>query len=179
MDLTTTLACMPAPYRRLPNLVLALVSLALLSGCGTLPAPPPKPTDIPGPLSTNPLQQASVTPAPSAAAPLLVATGPTITGIASWYGVGCGGGHRTCDGEVFTGDAMTAASHTIPLGTRVRVALVDDPSHFIIVRVNDYMPRRGRVLDLSRAAAARLGMISEGVARVSVEPVVEVADNTP
>lgn len=182
MELTTTLACKPAHSHRRPKLALALLSLAVLSGCGTLPLHSPKASDIAVPAGmspTNRFQQASALPLPPPAAPVLVATGKTITGVASWYSVGCGGGHRTCTGEEFTGDAMTAASHTIPLGTRVRVALVDDPSRFIVVRVDDYMPRRGRVLDLSRAAAQQLGMLSAGVARVSVEPVVEVADNTP
>ena len=182
MELTTTLACKPDPNHRRPKLILALLSLALLSGCGTLNLPPAKPTDLPVPAGMaqpNSLKQVSALSVPSPAAPVLLATGRAITGVASWYSVGCGGGHRTCTGAYFNGDEMTAASHTIPLGTRVRVALADDPSRSIVVRVNDYMPYRGRILDLSRAAAEKLGIISEGIARVRVQPVVEVADNTP
>ena len=179
MEPTTTLACTSTLNHRLPNLVLALVSVVLLSGCEPLPLPPPEPTDlaVPAGMSQNPFASAAPLPLPPPAAPVLLATGPTITGVASWYSVGCGGTHRTCTGEDFTGEEMTAASHTIPLGTRVRVALADDPSRFIVVRVDDYMPRRGRILDLSKAAAQQLGIVSAGVARVSVEPIIEVADN--
>lgn len=108
-------------------------------------------------------------------APTFLATGATMTGIASWYGEGPGL-HRTCSGQRFNGEDMTAASHTIPLGTRVRVALIGDQSRSIIVRVNDCMGRNGRMLDLSRAAAQRLGIISAGVAQVSVTPVTLLAD---
>jgi rare lipoprotein A len=94
-------------------------------------------------------------------------------GTASWYRPGPGL-HRTCTGEVFTGNGMTAASHTIPVGTQVRVALLDDDSRSIVVRVDDCMPRGRRILDLSEGAAARLGLVSLGVARVTVTPVMLV-----
>lgn len=93
-------------------------------------------------------------------------------GTASWYRPGPGL-HRTCTGEAFTGSAMTAASHTIPVGTQVRVALLDD-SRSIVVRVNDCMPRGRRILDLSEDAATQLGLMSMGVARVTVTPVMLV-----
>lgn len=110
------------------------------------------------------------------ATPETIAIGPAITGIASWYEPGRGL-HRTCDGQIFTGNGMTAASHSIPLGTRVLVALLGNAKRSVIVRVNDCMPREGRVLDLSRAAAQQLGIIAAGVAQVRVTPVVMVADN--
>lgn len=170
MELTITPARAPAPHRRFVAVSLSLLLMGGLSACATQPTSPVAQTHA------NVEAQALPLPPP---APTLLAEGPSMTGIASWYSVGCGGGHRTCTGQRFTGQQMTAASHTIPLGTLVRVARVNDPSRFIIVRVNDYMPRRGRILDLSKAAAQQLGMISAGIARVSVEPVVELADNAP
>lgn len=107
---------------------------------------------------------------------MLVANGPALTGTASWYSVGPGL-HRTCSGQVFNGASMTAASHSIPLGTDVRVALLGEADRSVVVRVNDCMPREGRILDLSRAAAQQLGIIASGVAEVSVTPVVFLADN--
>lgn len=85
--------------------------------------------------------------------------------------------HRTCSGQIFNGTSMTAASHSIPLGTQVRVALLGDTSHSVVVRVNDCMPREGRILDLSRAAAVQLGILNAGIAEVSVTPVITLADN--
>jgi rare lipoprotein A len=68
---------------------------------------------------------------------------------------------------------MTAASHSIPLGTRVRVTLPDE-SRSIIVLVNDCMPRGHRILDLSEGAAEQLGLVNMGVAHVTVTPVMLV-----
>ena len=96
-----------------------------------------------------------------------------MTGTASWYRPGPGL-HRTCTGDHFTGWGMTAASHTIPLGTRVRVALLGDASRSVVVKVDDCMPRGHRILDLSEGAAEELGVVSMGVARVSVTPVMLV-----
>lgn len=168
MDLTLPTASAPASRNRL--LAVSLLFVGGLSACTMQPTAPVTQA------RANVEEQALPLPPP---APTLLAEGPSMTGIASWYSVGCGGEHRTCTGQRFTGRQMTAASHTIPLGTLVRVALINDPSRFIVVRVNDYMPRRGRILDLSKAAAQQLGMISAGVARVRVEPVVELADNAP
>ena len=96
-----------------------------------------------------------------------------MTGTASWYTAGPGL-HRTCTGDRFTGMGMTAASHTIPLGTRVRVALLDDTSRSIVVRVDDCMPHGRRILDLSEGAAEELGIMSAGIAQVRVTPVMLV-----
>ena len=71
---------------------------------------------------------------------------------------------------------MTAASPSIPVGTRVRVSLADDgqDDRSIIVRVNDCMPHGHRILDLSEGAAAQLGLVNLGVAEVNVTPVMLV-----
>lgn len=90
------------------------------------------------------------------------------TGIASYYGHKFHG-RKTSSGEVFNMWAMTAAHTTIPLNAKVRVTnLLNGKS--VVVRINDHGPHaRGRVIDLSRAAAAQIGMIEKGTARVNVE----------
>lgn len=147
--------------------VMAILAAGLLSACAMQPTPPQ---------TSNNAAVSQLLPLPPPAAPELLATGPAVNGTASWYGVGAGL-HRTCSGQVFNGTTMTAASHSIPLGTQVRVALLGDASHSIVVRVNDCMPREGRILDLSRAAAVELGILDAGVAEVSVTPVIMLADN--
>jgi rare lipoprotein A len=92
-----------------------------------------------------------------------VAFGRPFTGDASWYG-GSFQGRRTANGERFDTHDLTAASRTLPFGTRVRVCRRD---RCVVVRINDRGPYVGsRVLDLSKAARDRLG--SFGVARVTV-----------
>ncbi|WP_408417932.1 septal ring lytic transglycosylase RlpA family protein [Paraburkholderia fungorum] len=90
------------------------------------------------------------------------------TGRASWYGRGFHG-RRTANGERYDMHAMTAAHRTLPLGSYVRVT---NPatSRSVIVRINDRGPyARGRVIDLSMAAASALDMRHAGTARVKIE----------
>ncbi len=92
------------------------------------------------------------------------------TGIASYYGRRFHG-RRTANGERFNMRAMTAAHRTLPFGTRVRVTNPRN-GRSVIVRVNDRGPFiRGRSIDLSRAAAEKIGMIAHGHARVKMEVV--------
>ena len=86
-------------------------------------------------------------------------------GLASWYGPGFHG-RRTANGERFDMHSLTAAHRTLPFGTLVRVrSLVNGRE--IQVRVNDRGPfTRGRVIDLSRAAAEALGLLELGVKNV-------------
>jgi rare lipoprotein A len=87
-------------------------------------------------------------------------------GIASWYGPRFHG-RKTANGERFDQNAMTAAHKTLPFGTRVRVTSMITGKQ-IVVRINDRGPFiRGRVIDLSKAAAQLLGM--PGVKQVLVE----------
>ncbi len=89
-------------------------------------------------------------------------------GIASWYGEQFHG-RQAANGEIFDMAAMTAAHRTLPLGSIVRVVNLKNGKH-VRVRINDRGPYvNGRILDLSRAAAARLGMLEDGVAVVQVE----------
>lgn len=91
------------------------------------------------------------------------------SGQASWYG-GSFQGRRTSSGQVFDQNAMTAAHPHLPLGSRIRVTL-RDTGESVVVTINDRQPPRGRVIDLSRGAAARLGMLNQGVGQVKLAPV--------
>jgi rare lipoprotein A len=89
-------------------------------------------------------------------------------GLASYYG-GSFHGRRTASGQRFDQQAMTAAHRTLRFGTRVRVTHAHT-GRSVVVTINDRGPFvRGRVIDLSRAAASRLGMLSAGVAPVRLE----------
>jgi rare lipoprotein A len=89
------------------------------------------------------------------------------TGIASWYGPTFYG-HRTANGEMYDGTELTAAHRTLPMPVNVRVTNLDN-GRSIVVRVNDRGPyAKGRIIDLSEAAARELDVIRSGTARVRV-----------
>ena len=89
------------------------------------------------------------------------------TGRASWYDLEA----KTASGEAMDGEALTAAHPSLPFGSKVTVANLDN-GRSVVVRINDRGPfSKGRIIDVSRAAAEKLGMIGTGVARVSVNPV--------
>lgn len=91
-----------------------------------------------------------------------------ITGIASWYGPGFHG-NRTATGEIYNQNAMTAAHKSLPFGTNVLVTNLNN-GRSVVVRINDRGPFvRGRVIDLSAAAARVLGMMDSGIAPVKVD----------
>jgi len=88
-----------------------------------------------------------------------------LVGLASWYG-GFFHGRRAADGSRFNMNAFTAAHKTLPFGTILDVRNPRTGKH-IFVRITDRGPYiRGRMLDLSRAAAHALGMLGSGVDRV-------------
>ncbi len=89
-------------------------------------------------------------------------------GIASWYGPDFHG-KKTSNGEVYNMNAMTAAHKTLPLGVYIKV-YNKETGREAIVRVNDRGPFvKGRILDLSFAAAKKLGVDGAGTARVRIE----------
>jgi len=97
------------------------------------------------------------------------------TGMASYYGRKFHG-RRTASGERFDMTAMTAAHPSLPFGTRVRVTNLTN-GRAVVLRINDRGPfKRGRIIDVSRAAAKELAMIGPGTAKVRVEVVEAVAD---
>jgi rare lipoprotein A len=90
------------------------------------------------------------------------------TGIAGWYGEELAG-RRTANGERFDPSGMTAAHRTLPMGSHVEVTSVANGRN-VVLRINDRGPYHGkRIIDLSRAAAQRLGI--SGVGRVRVRSV--------
>jgi rare lipoprotein A len=90
-------------------------------------------------------------------------------GKASYYGVESGS--KTASGERLSSGALTAAHRTLPFGTQVRVENLAN-GRSVVVRINDRGPFvRGRVIDVTKSAAAQLGMISSGTARVRVSVV--------
>jgi len=91
-------------------------------------------------------------------------------GMASWYG-GRHHGGPTASGERFDKNAMTAAHRTLRMGTRVRVTRIKN-GRVVVVRINDRGPySKGRIIDLSEAAARQLDMIEDGIAKVKLEVV--------
>jgi rare lipoprotein A len=91
-------------------------------------------------------------------------------GIASYYADSLAG-RRTASGERYDPRAFTAAHRTLPFGSIVRIVR-EDSGQVVYARINDRGPFvRGRVVDLSRAAAEAVDMIRRGVVRVRLEVV--------
>lgn len=89
-------------------------------------------------------------------------------GTASYYGRRFHG-RKTSNGEIFSMDSLTAAHKRLPLGTVVRV-INQKNGLSVVVRINDRLPSYSkRQIDLSRAAATRLEMIQDGLAKVRIE----------
>ncbi len=162
---------------------LLLLAAAYLAGCAGPPSRdgPPRPRDVP------PLD-AIVEPVPRWEAPsrygnpasytvlgktyrtLPSAAGYRARGKASWYGRKFHG-QRTSSGEPFDMFALTAAHRELPLPTFARVTNLDNGRN-LIVRINDRGPfHHDRILDLSWAAAAKLGVLDQGTARVEVQAI--------
>ena len=125
------------------------MALLLLASCAKKPQPVTAPRGRP---------------APPAAVP-----GQTDEGLASWYGGKDGfEGKPTASGEIFDGAKMTAAHRTLPLGTWVDVVNTENEKS-ARVRINDRGPFvKGRILDLSHAAAVILGVVGPGIAPVKI-----------
>jgi rare lipoprotein A len=107
-------------------------------------------------------------------------TGPVLEdprGRASYYADKFAG-QTTASGEPFDPDALTAAHPHLPFGTRVRVTRIGGgQGRSVTVRINDRGPYSDdRIIDLSEAAARRIGMIEEGVVDVRIEVIELPAD---
>lgn len=137
-------------HRATPTGALLVCSFAvgvLLAGCSTTTLPPPRPVVS----HARPLDNAS--------------HAQVVT--ASWYGSEFRG-RRTSNGETFNPNGLTAASRSLPMGSRVRVTNVTN-GRAVVVRINDRGPFiKGRSIDLSHAAAQRIGLTRKGVGRVQV-----------
>ncbi len=144
----------------------ALAALMIAAGLSACAAPAPVAVALPPP---------SVAPAPSPVAQKDKTPSFMQTGLASWYGK-TRKSKRTASGEKLSNKEMTAAHRSLPMNTRVRVTNLSN-GQSIMVRINDRGPFvRGRVIDVSPAAASELGMKEAGVAPVRIE--VFAADQT-
>ncbi len=122
------------------RLTLIALAAALLAGCGL---PPPAALEV---------------------KPAAVPWRPYQTGIASWYR-----DWRTASGERYHAHKLTAAHRTLRFGTMVRVTNLGN-GRSCVVRINDRGPFiRGRVIDVSKAAAEQLGLTKSGIARVRLD----------
>ncbi len=170
-----------------------IASAAVLSACALTiagchrettrayrPPPPPASSQAPNHASNRTLHHATKPdqrPAnEDAAEPLEPAPLPgnlgkpisTEVGFASWYGPPYAG-RKGADGTVYNENAMTAAHLTLPLGSTVRVTNLTN-NESVVVKITDRGPFvRGRIIDLSLAAAKATGVYRAGVARVRVE----------
>jgi rare lipoprotein A len=104
------------------------------------------------------------------AAPAPARIGAQEMGLASWYGHPYHG-RATSSGEIYDMEKLTAAHRTLPFGTMVRVKNLDNGKS-VDVRINDRGPFvKGRIIDLSRAAARKIAMLGPGTARVRIQVV--------
>ena len=91
-----------------------------------------------------------------------------ITGLASFYSDKFVG-KKTANGEIFSQKKMTAACNLLPLGTKIKVTNIKNGKS-VIVRTNDRLhPKTKRIIDLSKAAAEKLGILKLGLAKVTIE----------
>ena len=161
-------------------LSILLVGCGLLTGCGApYGQPPPDQSVRPYRAAPQPAQRPHVFAPPARTIPVSgrgsAARAPTkstgqgtgVTDIeASWYGEKHHG-KRTASGEPFDMNAMTAAHKTLRFGTRVRVTH-PRTGKSVEVRITDRCARAGEI-DLSKGAAAVIGLVREGRARVGME----------
>lgn len=141
-------------------MALALVACVPRVASAPPPAPPP-PRAVPY----------AVRPAPVAPAPPAGPVDDAQRGYATFYGARLAG-HKTASGERFNPNGMTAAHRTLPFGTWVEVRRTGT-DRVVRVRINDRGPfgTSDRIIDLARAAFARLGSLREGVIAVEVRVV--------
>ncbi|MEJ7554428.1 MAG: septal ring lytic transglycosylase RlpA family protein [Aquificaceae bacterium] len=90
-------------------------------------------------------------------------------GYASWYG-GKFHGRKTSSGEVFNKHKFTAASRDYPFGTYLLVRNLSNGKEVVVVVTDRGPAKRSRIIDLSKSAAEKIGMLRQGVAKVQVMP---------
>jgi rare lipoprotein A len=139
--------------------------------------PPPPPAANRTARSTHPVRTADTDTAntapvaPPPPAPVPNSFGKPVStevGLASWYGPPYAG-RKGADGTVYDQNALTAAHLTLPMGTMVRVTNLTN-NESVVVKITDRGPFvRGRIIDLSLAAAKATGVYRAGVAKVKVE----------
>ena len=117
----------------------------------------------------NVVESAVVSPVVASAEPQKPSLVKKLVGIASYYAKKYHG-RKTTSGERYHPDKMTAAHHSLPLGTRVRVKNLANDKEVTVV-VNDRCRKKSiPFIDLSRAAAKKLGFFGAGIANVAIVP---------
>ncbi|MEJ5156246.1 septal ring lytic transglycosylase RlpA family protein [Gluconobacter wancherniae] len=101
----------------------------------------------------------------------------TQNGVASWYGRHFHG-RRTSSGAIFDTNTMTAAHPSLPIGTKLLVTS-QDTGQSVVVTVNDRGPFNNRIIDLSHAAAAKIGMLHSGTAHVTIAQLPKAVPGAP
>ncbi len=152
-----------------------LATTALMTVLGTtmfpsncLAASPTTDNNIPITDSATTVVPSSVAPTNPVTPPEKMAQAAKKGGKASWYGPGFHG-RRTANGERFNQNDLTAAHRSLPFGTQVKVTNLRN-GRSVVVRVNDRGPfSRGRIIDLSKAAARIIGVFQSGTAPVLLE----------
>lgn len=141
----------------------AVPAIAQSTAAPAKPAATPATTAVP---ATAPVTAAVPAPAPVAAP--VASSEHKLDGTAAYYSNRLNG-RKTASGQVFNNGALTAAHNTLPFGTRVKVTNVKN-NRSVVVRINDRGPTTpGRIFDLSRAAAAKLGYLRAGLTEVKAE----------
>ncbi len=152
--------------------VTLLVLTALLSGCASqkaprATAPPPEPTSSAVAPAPKPTPAPKPSSKPGEKPKDAAKKGKTEKGLASWYGEPYHG-RRTASGEIYDMHEMTAAHRTLAFGTVVKVTRRDTGAD-VKVRITDRGPFiKGRIIDLSYAAAKKIDLDVDGVAPVKV-----------
>jgi peptidoglycan lytic transglycosylase len=125
------------------------------------------PSEIPPTAKVPPFPETEQSP-PIAKIPAPSQSAMMEIGLASWYG-SRHHGKRTASGEVFNQDKFTAAHRTLPWGSKVKVTNLAN-GNSVEVRINDRGPfAKGRIIDVSRAAARALGIVGQGITTVRIE----------
>jgi len=186
----------PGPWARI-TLTLVAVTVLQLSGCAGSPivdGPPERSVDVASVPDAVPKVEprsrygnpASYTVYGKRYYTLETSNGYRDRGIASWYGSKFHG-RRTSSGQTYDMYAMTAAHRTLPLPTYVQVTNLEN-RRSVVLRVNDRGPfHSNRIIDLSYAAAWKLGILSKGTGYVEVlaldprspQPLTRVAETAP
>lgn len=173
-----------AHLAQLNHWVAPVAMAGILVGCApaatlqTMAPPTPVVTTAAATVETAPLVELPPIPMLDDEAPVENAGPADQKGVASWYGPGFHG-RLTANGERYNMGELTAAHRNYAFGTRLCVRSASN-GKTVVVRVNDRGPyAKGRVLDLSKAAAQELGMLGVGVKRVEIWKLDENEDDCP
>jgi rare lipoprotein A (peptidoglycan hydrolase) len=177
LPLFSVISCAPAPRFTVAH---ARPSIEKKSPPKPMPEKKDSYADAPAPASAGEIvsgrlsAEAALKPAPSNIAPPAPVKEPETSGrfvqegMAAWYGTKFNG-RKTASGERFNMHKCTAAHRTLPFNSRVKVTNLKNKAS-VVVRINDRGPFvKSRIIDLSRAAARKIGLDRLGTAPVRIE----------